>query len=536
MKKLFTTLMLTVTLQSFAQWNTDINENLEVSSYKANVEYSARTSDGKTYVFFFEENTTDNYVPRVQLLDAEGNKLFGNDGIIVKSAGTFASFIQVSDIAVDAENNLIVSFFATNDAVLYANKISPSGENLWGNSGVSVASGGAFPKIVALNSGVVIGYTLSGKGYLQKFDSSTGAALWSTPIISPAVSGLNNTSVTELSRLSDDSFVSISSSKGTAFSAIGTLVAQRYDGTGTPLWANPTQLTSTTGVQYNVRYDHIVDNDNVYIGYYTSGISGSKFDAFVQRISPDGTLPWGDNGKDVSTSDYYEMKTNIGINGDDLWAISTFTDDTQGPRGEYIQKFNKISGDVEFDPAAKEIYPLAIGSAAFTHFSSIQFLNNVPVFVTADNTDISVDPVTLRLVTLDSNDGTKGDEYLISASSVKSNIAVNSYNNQLVAVWSDVRNSSNPEIYAQNFKLPDMDIQNIKQSYYYQIYPNPSSATVQIKTSKEIKENMLYDLSGKEIMKITGDSVDITSVKQGIYILKSVFADGTIATEKLIKK
>lgn len=206
---------------------------------------------------------------------------------------------------------------------------------------------------MALSSGVVIGYTHSGKGYLQKFEKTTGAAAWASPVVfNSPVSGLNFTTITELTKLSDDSFVAINIAKGTAWAIYGSLVAHRYDGNGNALWTNASVLTTTQGVQYNVRYDHLEDNDNVYIGYFTSGITGSKFDAFVKKVNSDGALPWEDHGKAVSNGSYMETKTNIGINNNDLWAISTFTNSNQNSRGEFVQKFDKQTGNILLDEGA----------------------------------------------------------------------------------------------------------------------------------------------------------------------------------------
>lgn len=246
---------------------------------------------------------------------------------------------------------------------------------------------------MALSSGVVIGYTHSGKGYLQKFDKTTGAAAWASPVVfNSPVSGLNFTTITELTKLSDDSFVAINIAKGTAWAIYGTLVAQRYDGNGNALWTNASVLTTTQGVQYNVRYDHLEDNDNVYIGYFTSGITGSKFDAFVKKVNSDGALPWGDHGKAVSNGSYMETKTNIGINNNDLWAISTFTNSNQNSRGEFVQKFDKQTGNILLDEGAKELYPLTNGDGSVTHVSTVNFLNSAPVFVSVFTANLSVFP------------------------------------------------------------------------------------------------------------------------------------------------
>jgi hypothetical protein len=278
-----------------------------------------------------------------------------------------------------------------------------------------------------------------------------------------------------------------------------------------------------------------VDGDNLYFPYFTSGINGSKFDAFVQKIGSDGSLPWGENGKDISTGTYFETKTNIGIFGDYVWAISTFTNSTQGPRGEFAQKINKNTGDILFGESAKQVYPLASGPGAPTHMSSIEFLGTTPVFVTADNT-ITSSALALGAVTLDDS-GNILSEKVLSGASVKSNINVISDGEQLIAVWGDARENSTPRMYAQNYKLDaTLATQDASFSLDYKIYPNPVVSNINILTSKKIRQVSIYDTNGRNILNSKEKTFSLEKLGSAIYILKTIFEDGKTVSNKIIKK
>ncbi|MCE3074382.1 T9SS type A sorting domain-containing protein [Chryseobacterium gwangjuense] len=70
------------------------------------------------------------------------------------------------------------------------------------------------------------------------------------------------------------------------------------------------------------------------------------------------------------------------------------------------------------------------------------------------------------------------------------------------------------------------------------IYPNPTSDFINIKSDIEIKEAVVYELSGKSVSRSTNQNnrIDIKHVPSGVYILKIIDAKGNISTEKIIKK
>ncbi len=75
----------------------------------------------------------------------------------------------------------------------------------------------------------------------------------------------------------------------------------------------------------------------------------------------------------------------------------------------------------------------------------------------------------------------------------------------------------------------------IHEKIFLEISPNPSSGIIKIKTSKQIISYNMYNLSGKKVL--SGkymDSIDMSSLTQGIYILKLLLNDG-IVTKRVVK-
>jgi hypothetical protein len=91
-----------------AQWNTDTYVNLPISSFEVADMETASTTDGKTWIAFYVQNS-GNYDMYAQLLDANGYKLLGTDGMLV-SNHTSGSATFVFNVCVDASNNLIIAF------------------------------------------------------------------------------------------------------------------------------------------------------------------------------------------------------------------------------------------------------------------------------------------------------------------------------------------------------------------------------------------------------------------------------------------
>lgn len=74
-----------------------------------------------------------------------------------------------------------------------------------------------------------------------------------------------------------------------------------------------------------------------------------------------------------------------------------------------------------------------------------------------------------------------------------------------------------------------------KKTAKVRIYPNPTSDWVKISSESPVKELALYNLAGKLVYKGQDLSLDLTSYKQGIYLVSIVFEDNTTLKRRIIK-
>ncbi|MCX6284281.1 MAG: hypothetical protein NTW31_08615, partial [Bacteroidetes bacterium] len=323
-------MVLPISLQ--AQWNTNTSVNIQISGLPAADLQSAPTSDGKTWIAFYVQNG-GNYDMRAQLIDANGYKLLGPDGMLVSNQPS-GSATYVFNICVDASNNLIIGDqderSGSLQSVLY--KISEAGNQLWGANGI-VLGGGLAPYPAALSNGEIVvawngdaGNTLN----LQKITIG-GTPAWGTPI--QVKVGSSTTTRGQIVANTAGKFTMVYQVGG----MYSTLYAQMFDNNGIAMYA-PLQICNQTTAAYRY-YSIVAESDITYYGYYSS--TGNRFNSFLQRINPDGTIPWGMNGSAFNTSvgpyDNYQTTTfiNTKAGSDYVWSVCTFCDYNQTIYGVY---------------------------------------------------------------------------------------------------------------------------------------------------------------------------------------------------------
>lgn len=142
LRYLFLYLVLLFATLAKAQWNPNTSVNLEVATLPMMDMQSLTTSTGRTWVAYYHNNN-GNYDMRVQLLDVDGTKLLGPDGMLVDNQPS-GSATYVFNICKDANDNLIIAYQDQRsgglNAVVY--KVSQAGAHVWNSTGV-VLGGGA---------------------------------------------------------------------------------------------------------------------------------------------------------------------------------------------------------------------------------------------------------------------------------------------------------------------------------------------------------------------------------------------------------
>lgn len=528
---------------AFSQWTQDTSKNTLAADLQTEDLMSVGTSDNKTYIAFWHNLPAPaNYELRLQLLDNQGNPLFGKDGMVLDNTANMSTYITTWSIAIDQDDNVYVGFNATGsntDAIVH--KVSSDGIQLWGNSGIKVGSGYDVKVLPLKNGEVVVSWLPGNQGVFQKYDDY-GQALFTTPInILPNVPN-HKTSAGEMLEMSNgDISILIHDRSGNSPSAVPFM--QRYKGIdGSAVWPTNLALTDGTGTSFNRRYDMIAKKDTIYFGY--SGALGLQFNSYLQRINPDGSLPWGLNGIDFSTQSVdYEIDTKISAEEEQdniIWAICTYTDPSQGMAGEYSQKFNVQTGERLLGDLAVEVYP--ISSDYISHASDLKVYYNRPFFlITAGNSN-GVFPIDIRSVTLWYNGQLKDFEFYKNHSypvatnpnGVKSRIHLNNlYNNTSTAVWVENRPSfGEPRPFAHNVYAVIVDTKEKKNISDIHIYPNPAQNEINIHfktqengiincTIRNVHGQTVYKQSYKKISNTMEINIPKnTSFSAGIYFIE----------------
>ncbi|MEI6062472.1 MAG: T9SS type A sorting domain-containing protein [Bacteroidota bacterium] len=381
-------LVLTVFLTGFsglvkAQWNTNTSVNETISGLSVGDMQSASTSDGKLWVAFYHD-VAGSYEMRAQLFDAEGNKLLGVDGLLVSNQPS-GTATYVFNVCVDASNNLIIACqdqrIADMQAVVY--KISQSGTQLWGANGI-VLGGGLAPNPAVLTNGEVVvvwNESISNTLKIQKITTS-GTLGWATPVT--VLVGSTTTTRGQIAANLNNKFTMVYQKNAGGIST--NLYAQQYDNTGAALYA-PLQIGNQTTAGYRY-YSIASEGDTTYFGYYSS--VGFRFNSFLQRINPGGSIPWGMNGSNFNTSvggsDNYQGETRIKIQpgSNYVWSVCTFSDINQTIYGVYIQKFLKTTGARQFTDQGKVVYPISANRD--TQAGELSLINDTPMFMSYTGT------------------------------------------------------------------------------------------------------------------------------------------------------
>lgn len=456
MKKI--TLMFALLLLSIcanAQWTTDTAVNSLVSTSAGDDHQSFGTNDGRTFTAFWKSvPAPTNYELRVQLLDANGNKMFGDEGMLVTNTLPMSTYTVIWKATLDKYNNFYIGATGTGtgtEAHIY--KITPTGEMPWGAGGISLGAGYLPTPIVLNNMDLIISYWPgSGKAKMQRY-TPAGVPVWAAPVdVNPSTTySTRGTVVADMYQMTNGDFTAVFHIKNT--NGVGSLLfAQKYNDQGIAQWTEPTQLCDK-GTVYNTFYTGAQDSDVVYYGY--SAATGLRYDGFVQRLNADGTTPWGINGMDFDTNlTNYEMDTKIAFQQGSqyVWAISRYTTSAQSLQGEYVQKFDKASGARQFTDTAHQVY--AINDTYQCHSGNLFLVGDKPLFLTTTGFNNGATPLVLGATFLDANGNlaqpamTPVGTYAASKGRV---VLCRPYNNQAVAVFAETKASSIKKIYAQNF-------------------------------------------------------------------------------------
>lgn len=518
-----------------AQWTTDTDANTLVVESEALDLQAKGTSDGMTYVVFWKDvGAPVNIELRLQILDPDGNQTLGTDGMLVSDQIPMGTFTVLWNMIVDADDNLYIGVTGTSGGdPAYVFKMDSNGDHLWDANGVNVGSGNKLTILPLSEGGAIVSWLASSGTVMQKYDAN-GTALW--PSTQPISLGSGFTAPDNLFEISGGDYIAVFHS---LLSGIYTnLYAQRFDSDGNPVWAEATQL-SDGSTAFNRNYTGIQDGDVVYMGYFSS--ANNRFDSYLQRINPDGTIPWGMNGVDFNVEQTdFEMDTELAFSqgSDFVWAVCTFTNTNQSQKGEYVQKFDKNTGERLLTDNAKEVFP--IGSEK-VHAGRLWLKNDSPLFLINEGLNNGETPTTLNSVYLDENGDFAWTEETRAVATFSANKSKVHYtmpiDNQSIAIFVEDKGNGD-HIYAQNIVDENLDTEEF--SGVLLTYTNPVKNKLELNSSLVIEKTVIYNTLGQQVYSKTHQgatqiTVDVESWAPGVYIMKLNTNNGVSKSIKLIK-
>lgn len=519
-----------------AQWTTDTDVNTLVATSDALDMKAVGTSDGQTYIVNWKDVAAPTNIElRLQVLDADGNQTLGADGILVSDQVPMSTFTVLWDVKVDADDNLYIGVTGTGGGdPAYVFKLDTAGNQLWGANGVNVGAGQKVTILPLSTGGAIVGWLASSGAVMQKYDA-TGTAIW--PSNQPITAGSGFAAPANFFELSGGDCIAVFHQLLSGISSY--LYAQRYDSDGNPVWTNAVQIADRT-TAFNRSYTGVQDGDVVYMGYFAS--MGTRFDSYLQRIDADGTLPWGINGSDFDTNETdYEMGTEIAFEAGSqyVWSISTYTNTNQSEAGEYVQKFDKVTGARELGDNAKVVFPIGEDK---THAGSLQLKNDTPLFLMQEGENNGVSPTTLNAVSLDSAGDFAWPEETrpvatFSAAKLRVHFTKQAAS-QSVAVF--VENKGNgPKMYAQNVQDDTAGIEDFSNVNVF--FANPVQNSMDVQTSEAVVYVSIHNVLGQIVyqsneLQSNEFTVDTSGWNSGVYVMNLQTTKGVLKGIKLIKQ
>lgn len=330
MKKLFTlSLALSAMLSASADWNGPEENNLLLPEGTSvyNNEF-VTGEDGTTYFMCYRPNLQeakdeydiDNvvYEYRLQAIDKDGNKKFGELGMLVSDYANLSWCMVNNYLYVDKDGNVIFTLTDCRNSEysgmlsIYAYKISPEGEMLWGEEGVALGNGAAYEVLCAmkttqLDDGSYVFAWMRSNGDLLGVEmqrlSADGEPLWDMEEVS-LVDDTISYSYPYLVNAGMNQVIVVFAKGGGQ-----DIYARKLDFDGTPVWAEDARIYR--GGWGSIPIWTLLDvkpsgDGGVIVGWNDDRDYTNVESAYISYVTPDGKLGF------ANASDEGDVKLSYG--------------------------------------------------------------------------------------------------------------------------------------------------------------------------------------------------------------------------------
>lgn len=527
------------------QWSADSTMNLEICDLSGEqvLPKIVPTSDGGCFISWFDTRS-GSYCVYLQRLDYQGNPQFGEDGLLVSDQPQ-ASWIVDYSMAVDGSDNAVLAFSDERnspgelDVSVY--KISSSGEFLWGGDGICLSN----PSVPGFEPNPVVAVTGLGNcvfawGMSEATDylvfqklSPSGDKLWGDYGI--VLSSAANLSSPAMVPSGQDSVIVLwKSSTGSYPMTVTHLYADMLDVNGDGTWSDSPVLVYNTGAITPWTFPGIIeDGSDGAVCFWYDSPSVNSFDVWVQHLDSGGTNLFPFNGAQASTfsEDRLHMSPSAVINSSgECFAFWVESNANQNMYGVYGQKFS-VTGDRLWTDSGLELLPLGSEQTAFVGAIASTDGIFVSYLINSSNTSLKVlklgfdgtvlwGPVSLSAGSL----GGKDDP-----------VVCQGYSDGAYYAWADFRGDGG--VYAQNIQSDGTMGQYLgvgpeASTRFLRVTPNPSRGAVSFILGGAAGETAvirIYDLSGRlvdslgAVLGADGASLSWNrsgSVPPGVYLVR----------------
>ena len=303
-KLLFLSIFLGAVILLSAQWSTDPAFNNQISYLGGDqtICKNAQLPDGSCY-FGWWSNTTGNYNMRLQYLDAEGNEVWEQSGILI-SDHTQMTWLTDWDMTVDLEGNAIMAIndirVSEDQLDIIAYKISPEGEFLWGDDGINLSHGGfnAAPKVTVTENNYCI-YAWADDTMIHVVSiSPAGTLAWEQPITinEPDTSNFPQVIPATGDGSEGNFLLKYYVNTGPYWSPNRAVYLQKYGANGNPVWNDPAVVSDAYGISAWTQNISITPDGSggAVLAWHDDRFSENTARAYVQHITSDGTPVFDD--------------------------------------------------------------------------------------------------------------------------------------------------------------------------------------------------------------------------------------------------
>lgn len=446
------------------QWASNPAENMAITTMSGEQALPKIAVDGNGYMYVSWFSVEEGgYHVRLQRLDRDGNMLWPANGVLVSSEPQ-DTWITDYDLAVDPSGYAVITFtdIRTGQSNPVGYRISPTGDMMWGQTGILLANDNNFdpsPKVCVTTVGnsIFAWQSIPDSGdsqvRLQKI-SPDGQLLWDDGIIL-SQSGIDFTVPYLLQAENDSVYLIWHKETGPYYAPNRGLYVQKLDGNGSFMWTSDVEVYAPVPEGPVANLQTCRDDSGGIVFAWYRAIDSTHFHCYVQHMNADGSISMPANGVLASTTTarlhMYPAPAFLSQTQEIIFYFSE-QDLNQNMRGMYAQKFdlqgNRFWGDEGIQLIGLSNNDYGLFTAGGKDNKAI-CIYQAAVFGTMDSK--------MQAVMLDDQGNFVWPEHFIDLSTIQSeklfNVMTDYYLGQWVTVWQDRRNDDG-DIYAQNIQ-PD---------------------------------------------------------------------------------